>query len=137
MKKLQKEFEFLLALASKCEHQKTMSTTKELLRHKIAFWTSIYIEGVEPPNNAAKRVLRPTIIWKKRSFGADSESGSRFVKRILTTIYILKLQKRDPLVFVANICLITQVTNLLLFYPLILPPKQLRFYLNAIFSIFI
>ena len=104
MKKLQKEFEYLLTLASKCGHQKTMSTAKELLRHKIALWTFIYIEGVEPTNNAAERALRPAVIWRKRSFGADSESGSRFVERILTTVYTLKLQKRDPLEFVANAC---------------------------------
>jgi transposase len=42
------------------------------------------VAGVEPTNNAAEQALRPAVLWRKGSFGTQSEAGSRFVKRILT-----------------------------------------------------
>ena len=37
-------------------------------------------------NNVAQRAIRPAALWRKGSFGTDSESGSRFVERILTVV---------------------------------------------------
>ena len=30
------------------------------------------------PNNVAERALRPAVLWRKGSFGSDSDAGSRF-----------------------------------------------------------
>ncbi len=55
------------------------------LRHLWpALWTFAQVEGVEPTNNVAERALRPAVLWRKGSFGTHSESGSRFVERMLT-----------------------------------------------------
>ena len=35
-------------------------------------------------NNAAERALRPAVLWRKGCYGTQSESGSRFVERMLT-----------------------------------------------------
>ena len=69
-----------------------------------ALWTFIYIEGVEPMNNAGARRIRHGVMWRKTSFGTDSPSGSRFVERILTVVTTLRLQGRNVLDYVAGAC---------------------------------
>jgi transposase len=44
------------------------------------------VEGVEPTNNVSERALRPAVLWRKSSFGSDSEAGSRFAERLLTVV---------------------------------------------------
>ena len=41
-------------------------------------FTFVLATGVEPTNNAAERALRGAVIWRKISFGTDSERGCRF-----------------------------------------------------------
>jgi len=46
-------------------------------------WTS-GVAGIEPTNRTAERALRPAVILRKLSFGAQSASRSRHLERILT-----------------------------------------------------
>ncbi len=62
-----------------------------------ALWTFARVEGVEPTNNGAERALRPAVLWRKGSFGSDSEAGSRFAERLLTVVASCRQQGR-PLV---------------------------------------
>ena len=71
---------------------------------KQALWTFIDLERVEPTNNAAERALRRGVIWHRRNFGTHSESGSRFVERILIAVISLRQQKRDVLDYLAAAC---------------------------------
>jgi transposase len=64
-----------------------------------ALWTFARADGVEPTNNAAERALRPAVLWRKGSFGTQSEAGSRFVERIMTIAATCKQQGRSLLVF--------------------------------------
>ena len=57
------------------------------------------MEGVEPTNNAAERALRPAVLWRKGSFGTQSEAGDRFAERILTVATTCKQQRRDLLAY--------------------------------------
>ncbi len=59
---------------------------------------------MEPTNNSAERALRRAVLWGRRSFGAQSEGGSRFVERILTTVTTLRQQQRDVLDYLTEIC---------------------------------
>ena len=43
--------------------------------------------------------LRHAVIWRKLSFGTQSESGSRFVERLLTVIESSRQQSRNVLEF--------------------------------------
>ena len=52
---------------------------------------------MEPTNNHAERLLRPAVLWRKRSFGCQSEAGCRFVERMLTVAGTLRLQGRPVL----------------------------------------
>jgi transposase len=57
-----------------------------------SLWTFAFVKGVEPTNNHAERVLRGAVLWRKGSFGSNSEGGCRFVERILTVVQTLRLQ---------------------------------------------
>ncbi len=64
-----------------------------------ALWTFAHVDGVEPTNNAAERALRPAVLWRKGSFGTQSDDGSRFVERIMTVAASCKQQGRSLLDF--------------------------------------
>ena len=44
------------------------------------------------------------MIWRRLSFGSQSEAGSQFVARILTVMATLNVQKRDVLEFLTLAC---------------------------------
>ena len=68
---------------------------QELHNHREWLWTFVDHEGIEPTNNTAERALRPAVIYRKLSFGTQSESGSRFLERILTVSETCRLQNRS------------------------------------------
>jgi transposase len=63
-----------------------------LLELEQAMWAFASEEGVEPTNNHIERLLRRAVLWRKRSFGCQSEKGCRFVERILTVVQTRRLQ---------------------------------------------
>lgn len=76
---------------------KTVRTARQLLKLEAALWTFVYVQGVEPTNNFAEQALRTAVIWRRTSFGSQSQAGSKFVARILTVVSSLKAQQRNPL----------------------------------------
>lgn len=67
---------------------------ENLLELEAALWSFAKHEGVEPTNNHAERVIRPAVLWRKRSFGSASERGNRYVERMLTASATCRLQNR-------------------------------------------
>lgn len=57
-------------------------------------WTFVVVEGVGPTNDHAERVQRLAVLYRKNCFGCHSDSGCRFVERLLTVVQTLRLQKR-------------------------------------------
>ena len=57
---------------------------RSIARHLESLWLFLEEEGVEPTNNRSERALRFAVIWRKRSFGTQSEKGNRWVERILS-----------------------------------------------------
>lgn len=49
-----------------------------------SLWTFLDQSDVEPTNNRAERALRFGVLWRKRSYGTQSEKGNRWVERILS-----------------------------------------------------
>jgi len=76
---------------------KTSGLCRSLLRREEALWNWAKVPGLEPTNNLAERMLRPAVIWRKKSFGSDSRRGSTFVERMLSVIQTLKLRKANLL----------------------------------------
>jgi transposase len=84
---------------TRCRDAKAATLCGNLLEVEPALWTFLYKNGVEPTNNHIERLLRPGVLWRKNAFGCHSESGCRFVERILTVVQTLRLQKRPVLEF--------------------------------------
>jgi transposase len=83
---------------------KVQGTGRNLLTRAAALWTFVWETGVEPTNNCAERPLRRAVLWRRRSFGTQSEAGSEFVERILTTVTTLRQQHRDVVDFLTTAC---------------------------------
>lgn len=81
---------------------KTVRTCRQLLKVEPAMWLFVSVEGVEPTNNAAERAIRPAVIWRRTSFGSQTQTGSAFVARMLTVITTLKSQQRNILEFMTQ-----------------------------------
>jgi len=104
MRNVRGRVEALLAEGAAIPHVKTSETCRRLLKHTDALWTFVRVEGVEPTNNAAEQIIRHGVIIRKLSHGTHSETGSRFIERILTVHASLKLQRRNVLDFVRQAC---------------------------------
>jgi transposase len=89
----------LLRRGQKTSDRKAAALCRELSKWWAALWTFARVEGVEPTNNGAERALRPAVLWRKGSFGADSEAGSRFAERLLTVVASCRQQRRRLLEF--------------------------------------
>ena len=79
--------------------KKTMRFCKRLLKCYDALWTFAAVEGVEPTNNHAERMLRPSVLWRKRCFGNQSDEGCRFAERIMTVVQTLRLRQHPVLAY--------------------------------------
>ena len=83
---------------------KTVRTCRQLLKVEPAMWLFVTIERVEPTNNAAERAIRPAVLWRRTSFGTQSEAGSTFVARMLTVVTTLRSQGRNVLEYMTDAC---------------------------------
>jgi len=104
MQAVQKQVGELLRQGKSCDHNKTAGTCRDILKREEALWTFVRVEGVEPTNNLAERQLRPNVLWRKGSFGTQSEAGSRFAERIMTVVATLKQQHRNVLDYLTEAC---------------------------------
>ena len=104
MSPLRQEVERLLEAGSQCGVPKTAGTCREILKRHEALWTFVQVDGVEPTNNAAERSLRPGVLWRKGSFGTQSEEGSCFVESMMTVVTTLKQQQRNVLEYLTEAC---------------------------------
>ena len=60
------------------------------------------MDGVEPTNNLAERMIRTIAIWRKTSFGTQLKKGSLYMERIMTVVATCKLQKRNILNYLTS-----------------------------------
>lgn len=104
MQPVQAKVADLLRLGTTCAHPKTAATCRDILKREVALWTFVYVEGVEPTNNLAERLIRPGVLWRKRSFGTQSQTGSHFTERIMTVVATLKQQHRNVLNYLVETC---------------------------------
>jgi len=101
---IQQGFRAALGLGTTGSCRQTARLCRGLEERWESLWTFAEREGVEPTNNAAERALRPAVLWRKRSFGHQSEGGQAFVETMLTVGVSLRLQGRPALPFVRAVC---------------------------------
>ena len=76
----------------------------DILEHRAALWTFVERSGVEPTNNHAERELRGLVMWRRRSFGSQSDRGTHFAARMMTVAHTARKQGRQILEFLAACC---------------------------------
>ena len=77
---------------------------RNILKHRKHLWTFVKYQSVEPTNNTAERIVRQGVLWRKSSFGTQSERGARYVERILTVCATCRLQERNVIEYLRDAC---------------------------------
>jgi transposase len=98
------QVEALLARAAAANIDRVSGSCADMLAHKQALWTFVDHDGVEPTNNHAERELRAFVLWRKRSFGAQSDRGNLFAERLMTIAHTARKQGQDVLAFLTGCC---------------------------------
>jgi len=94
------QVESILQSGTVCGQPKTEKTCANILKFKLALWTFVEVEGVEPTNNFAERAIRGYVLWRKSSFGTQADRGNLFVERMMTVSATCRQQDRNVLDFV-------------------------------------
>jgi transposase len=103
MPELQKRVESLLRSGARFDG-KLGGKCRDILEHEKYLWTFVQDQRVEPTNNAAERVVRQAVLWRKGSFGTQSERGARYVERILTVCATCRLQGQSTIEYLREAC---------------------------------
>jgi transposase len=96
--------EGLLAEGVRLDVRGVSGSCADILEHKLALWTFVGNPDVEPTNNHAERELRAFVLWRKKSFGSQSDRGCRFAERIMTVAHSLRKQRRHVLDYLTDAC---------------------------------
>lgn len=103
MPELQKRVESLLNAGARFEG-KWGGKCRDILKHQEHLWTFVQDQNVEPTNNFAERIVRQGVLWRKTSFGTQSERGARYVERILTVCATCRLQNHSIIEYLRQAC---------------------------------
>ncbi len=96
---LEQGADYQIGSSEKTPLAKTVRSCRKLLKVEPAMWLFVTVVGLEPTNNATERAIRPAVLWRRTSFGSQSEAGSVFVARMLTVVTSLRSQNRNVLEF--------------------------------------
>ena len=94
----------LLEVGTDCGTAKVEGMCKKILEVEDALWTFVDHEGIEPTNNEAERAIRTAVLWRKGSFGTQSDRGARYVERVLSTYATCKRQGRSIIQYLNEVC---------------------------------
>lgn len=98
------QVEALLVRAAASNIDRLSGSCADILAHRAALWTFVDHDGVEPTNNHAERELRAFVLWRKRSFGTQSDRGNLFAERLMTVVHTARKQGQDVLGFLTGCC---------------------------------
>ena len=78
---LRVEVRALLERGRACPCPKTAGVCRELLAVEASLWTFARVDGVEPTNNHMERLVRLAVLWRRRSFGCNSEMVMQYAQK--------------------------------------------------------
>jgi len=100
LRPVQRDIERLLERGEKSDIERLSGSCADILAHRDALWTFVTHDDVEPTNNHAERELRDFVLWRKGSFGSQSERGERFAERVMTAVRTARKQGNNVLDFI-------------------------------------
>jgi len=74
-----------------------------ILKLEPQLWVFTQERDIEPTNNAAERNIRPAVLWKKRSFGVESERGAQYMEAMLSIKMTARLNVVSPAKFLGEL----------------------------------
>ena len=77
---------------------------RRIFNQRQYLWRFVQDVRVEPTNNLAERMVRQAVLWRKGSFGTQSQRGARYAERILTACATCRLQGRSVIEYLRNAC---------------------------------
>lgn len=104
MAPVREQVEAVLRRAVAAKIDRLSGSCADILEHDKALWNFVDLDGVEPTNNHAERELRAFVLWRKRSFGTQSERGNLFAERLMTVVHTARKQQRPVLEFLTDCC---------------------------------
>jgi transposase len=104
MAPVRQQMEALLMRIVAADIKGVSGSCANMLAHKEALWTFVDHDGVEPTNNHAERELRAFVLWRRRSFGTQSERGNLFAERLMTIAHTARKQNKNVLAFLTACC---------------------------------
>jgi len=104
MAPVRKQVEALLERAVEAKLRHVSGSCEDILEHRAALWTFVDRDDVDPTNNHAERELRAFVLWRKRSFGTQSERGNLFAERLMTVAHTARKQNKNVLAFLTACC---------------------------------
>jgi transposase len=104
MAPVRRQLEAVLERAAATKIRGVAGSCADILEHREALWTFVERAGVEPTNNHAERELRGIVLWRRRSFGSQSERGDAFAARMMTIAHTARKQGREVLDFLEACC---------------------------------
>jgi transposase len=102
LRPVQRHIELLLERGAKANIKRLSGACADILAHRDALWTFVTREGIEPTNNHAELELRDFVLWRKCSYGSQSERGERFAERMMTAVRTARKQGKDVLGFMVG-----------------------------------
>ena len=99
MKPVREQFEAVLQRAAAAEIDRMSGSCADILEHKHALWTFVERDDVEPTNNHAERELRAFVMWRRRSFGTQSDRGNVYAERVMTVAHTARKQNKNAFAF--------------------------------------
>jgi transposase len=102
LRPVQRGLEQTLERGVKADIERLSGSCADMLAHSDALWTFVTHEGVPPTNNHAECELRGFVMWRKRSFGSQSDRGERFAERMMTVVHTARKQGKAVLDFLVQ-----------------------------------
>ena len=104
MAALRPKVESVLARAVVARIDGVSGSCADILDHKAALWTFVTHADVEPTNNHAEREIRAFVLWRKRSYGTQSDRGNLFAERVMTVAHTARKQNKNVFSFLIACC---------------------------------
>jgi transposase len=104
MAPLRQQVQATLERAASAEIAGVSGSCADILDHRAALFTFVDQDDVEPTNNHAEREIRAFVLWRKRSYGTQSERGNLFAERVMSVALTARKQKRNVFEFLTACC---------------------------------